>query len=59
MRKQLGIEKEIMLHALQISSPLRSRLPMRGLIKRSLIFRAKCRYLTGVPAVAGCSRAGY
>lgn len=47
-RKQSGIEKKIMLHVLQNSDSSKSRLFAWGLIKRSLISKARYRYCTGV-----------
>ena len=50
------------MHALQNPGPSRSRLPVWGLIKRSLVSRvsrARHRCGTGVPDVAGCLRAGF
>lgn len=58
-RKQLGIKEEITLYTLPNSGPLGSRLPAWGLVKRSLISRARYRYWMGVPEVAGCLRAGF
>jgi len=58
-RKQLGIAKEIMLYALKSFGPSGSRLFIRGLIKRSFIFRIRYRYWMGILNVAKYLYAGF